>query len=77
MREKMIRFSIFVLVFISFVPIIQEIEIQVEWIIVVHDARKFCQKHLPVKVQINKTKWKNKLKNKKYCRKIICGDICN
>ena len=54
MREKMIRFSIFVLVFISCVPIMQEIEIQVEWIIVVHNACKFCQKHLPIDVQINK-----------------------
>ena len=77
MREKMLRFSIFVLVFISCVPSILEIEIQVEWIIVVYDATKFCQKHLPVKVQINKKKWKNELKNKKYCRKIICSDICN
>ena len=54
MREKMIRFSIFVVVLISCVPIMQEIEIQVEWIIVVHNACKFCQKLLPVKVQINK-----------------------
>ena len=54
MREKMIRFSIFVLVFISCVPIMQEIEIQVEWIIVVHNACKFCQKYLLVKGQINK-----------------------